>query len=127
MDLGTVRREGGGAPVYGDLLVAANGWDTKWLGAFREHPLVGGMHGAIDGVATLEELRQIEALIPEEWLAAAVGSATRCATRIVDQFQAGADGVILHASKPNELAPILESYRRVRDSARFAGRSNRPA
>ena len=115
------------APVYGDLLVAANGWDAKILDAFREHPLVAGMRGAIDGLATLEELGEIEALIPKEWLPAALGSADRCAARIVDQFRAGADGVILHASRPNELVPVLEAYRRVRDSARFVRRTNRPA
>jgi hypothetical protein len=115
------------APVYGDLLVAANGWDPKRLDAFREHPLVAGMRGAIDSLASLEELGQIEALLPKEWLPAAVGGADHCAARIVDQFRAGADGVILHASKAHELAPVLEAYRRVRDSARFAGRTNRPA
>jgi 5,10-methylenetetrahydromethanopterin reductase len=114
------------APIYGELLVAANGWDQRTLDAFREHPLVAGMRGAIDGLATLDELGEIERLIPKEWLPAAVGSAEQCARRIVDQFRAGADGVILHASKASELAPVLPAYRRVRDAARFARRTNRP-
>ena len=114
------------APVYGDLLVAANGWDTRTLDAFRADPLVAGMRGAIDGLATSEELADLGRLIPEEWLPSAVGSADRCAARIIDQFAAGADGVILHASKPDELAPVLESYRRARDAQRFSDRTGRP-
>ena len=115
------------APIYGDLLVAANGWDASRLDAFRAHPLIAGMRGAIDALASVEELGEIARLLPEEWLPAAVGSAERCATRIVDQFRAGADGVILHASKPNDLAPVLEAYRRVRHGERFANRTPRPA
>jgi probable F420-dependent oxidoreductase len=115
------------APMYGDLLVLANGWDARTLDTFREHPLVAGMGGAIDSVATLEQLGEIETLIPKEWLPAAVGSAERCAARIVDQFESGADGVILHASRPSELAPVLDAYKLVRDVARFALRPNRPA
>jgi 5,10-methylenetetrahydromethanopterin reductase len=115
------------APGYGELLVAANGWDSQVLDRFREHPLVAEMRGGIDTVANLEQLSQIAALIPDAWLPAAVGSAEQCAQRLVEQFRAGADGVILHASRPAELAPILEAYARVRDDARFVGRSERPA
>jgi len=114
------------APGYGELLVTANGWDTEVLDRFRAHPLVAEMRGGIDTVATLEQLRQIAALIPEAWLPAAVGSADQCAQRLVEQFRAGADGVIVHASQPGELAPVLEAYARVRDDARFEGRSARP-
>jgi alkanesulfonate monooxygenase SsuD/methylene tetrahydromethanopterin reductase-like flavin-dependent oxidoreductase (luciferase family) len=85
------------------------------------------MRGGIDSIATLEQLGEIDRLIPPEWLPAAVGSAERCAARLVDQFQAGADGVILHASYASELAPVLHAYRRVRDGARFARRTPRPA
>jgi 5,10-methylenetetrahydromethanopterin reductase len=115
------------APVYGDLLVAANGWDTTVLDAFRASDLVASMRGGIDSVATLEQLGEIERLIPKDWLSAAVGSAEACAARVVDQFKAGADGVIFHASTATELAPVLDAYRRIRDDARFAGRTARPA
>jgi 5,10-methylenetetrahydromethanopterin reductase len=115
------------APGYGELLVATNGWDPKILDVFRENPLVASMRGGIDAVATLEQLREIEPLIPKEWLPAATGSAEACAARIVDQFKAGADGVILHASKAVELQPVLDAYRRVRDPRGFVGRDARPA
>jgi alkanesulfonate monooxygenase SsuD/methylene tetrahydromethanopterin reductase-like flavin-dependent oxidoreductase (luciferase family) len=115
------------APVYGELLARANGWHPKTLDALRAHPLVAEKHGAIDGLATLEELAAIERHLPSEWMPAAVGSAPRCASRIVDQFRAGADGVVLHASKPHELEPVLDAYRRVRSGERFANRTPRPA
>ena len=66
-------------------------------------------------------------LIPEEWLPAAVGSASECARRTLDQFAAGADGVILHGSSPAELEPVVDAYRTVRPSGRFDARSANPA
>jgi glutathione S-transferase len=59
-------------------------------------------------------------------LPAATGSPEPCARRIADQFAAGADGVILHASLPHEVAPALEAHARIRESARFAGRTRVP-
>ncbi len=115
------------APAYGELLLAINGWDAKTLAAFRQAPVVRSMPGAIDAVATSEQLRAIRELIPPAWLPAAVGSPEQCARRIADQFVAGADGVILHASLPHEAAPALEAYAAIRSAARFAGRSGRPA
>jgi 5,10-methylenetetrahydromethanopterin reductase len=115
------------APGYGEGLCAINQWDTSVLERFRKHDLVSQRAGSIDSTATLDELREIEKLIPPDWLPAATGNAARCAERIADQFRAGADGVILHASTPDELAPVLEAYAPIRDSARFAARTNRPA
>jgi alkanesulfonate monooxygenase SsuD/methylene tetrahydromethanopterin reductase-like flavin-dependent oxidoreductase (luciferase family) len=85
------------------------------------------MLSAIDATATLEQLREIEREIPEEWFPAAVGDAATCAARIKDQFAAGADGVILHASTPAQLPEVLEAYAAVRDVRRFGGTSNCPA
>jgi probable F420-dependent oxidoreductase len=112
--------------VYGDALVAINGWDPAVLERFRADPIVGSMLGAIDAVATLDQLEHIATLIPEEWLPAAVGTAEDCAVRVLDQLAAGADGVIMHASAPAELAPVIDAYRPQRDPARFATRSANP-
>ena len=84
------------------------------------------MKGAIDSVATLSELESIEKLIPENWRPAAVGNAKTCAQRWVDQFTAGADGIIIHASTPEEFAPVLAEYEAIRPSYLFEGRTNRP-
>jgi len=115
------------APGYGELLFEINGWDPAGLAAFRASPAVRSIPGAIDGVATPEQLRAIRELMPAEWLPAADGSPEQCARRILDQFEAGADGVILHASLPHEAAPALEAWARLRPAARFSGRTGRPA
>lgn len=113
--------------AYGDALVAVNGWDRQRLTDFRAAPIVQSVRGAIDAVATTSELEAIAELIPEEWLAAsAVGTPEHCAARIEDQLIAGADGVILHASTPDQLAPAVDAYRAIRPADRFAGRSTNP-
>jgi 5,10-methylenetetrahydromethanopterin reductase len=122
-----VGRMGTYLQAYGEALVAVNGWDPQVLTDFRESAAVKAVGGSIDAVATPAQLEVIAEQIPEEWLAAsAVGSAPHVAQRIQDQFDAGADGVILHASTPDQLAPALEAYAKIRDDARFAGRSNNP-
>jgi alkanesulfonate monooxygenase SsuD/methylene tetrahydromethanopterin reductase-like flavin-dependent oxidoreductase (luciferase family) len=111
---------------YGEVLVRANGWDPAVLARFREDPLVTGYPGAFDAIGTVEDLTAVAALLPPDWLAAAAtGSAAQCAARVRDQFDAGADGVILHGATPAELAPVLDAWREVRSAAglaeRFAG------
>ncbi|HZN15954.1 MAG TPA: TIGR03857 family LLM class F420-dependent oxidoreductase [Acidimicrobiales bacterium] len=112
--------------VYGDTLVAINDWDPAVLERFRADEVVRSVPGAIDAVATLDQLEHIAGLIPGEWLPAAVGTADECAARVVDQFRAGADGAILHGATPAQLAPVLAAYRPLRDAARFSGRVANP-
>jgi 5,10-methylenetetrahydromethanopterin reductase len=112
---------------YGDLLVRVNRWDPEVLTRFRADPVVGTIPGAIDAIATREQLEHIAGLLPDEWLAAAAtGSPERCAERVTGQFDLGADGVILHGATPAELAPVVEAYRSTRDAGRFAGRVANP-
>ncbi|MBK5287982.1 MAG: TIGR03857 family LLM class F420-dependent oxidoreductase [Acidimicrobiia bacterium] len=100
---------------YGDLLVRVNQWDPEVLIRFRADDVVGSIPGAIDAIGTPEQLEHIATILPPEWLAAAaVGSPEACAARVVDQFDAGADSVILHGATPDELTPIVEAYRRAR-------------
>ncbi len=100
---------------YGDLLVRVNHWDPEVLTTFRADDVVASIPGAIDAIGTPEQLEHIAGLFPAEWMAAAaVGSPETCAHRIVDQFDAGADSVILHGATPAELAPIVAAYRSVR-------------
>lgn len=100
---------------YGDLLVRVNGWDPDALARFRADDLVDGYPGALDAVATREELEHVAGLLPDEWLAAsATGSPADCAARITDQLDAGADSVILHGATPTELASVVEAWRQRR-------------
>ncbi|RAY16227.1 TIGR03857 family LLM class F420-dependent oxidoreductase [Actinomadura craniellae] len=110
---------------YGDLLVRLNGWDPAVLARFRADDLVSGFPGAFDAVATTEQLERVAGLLPPEWTAAsATGSPDRCAARVLDQFAAGADGVILHGLTPAEAAPVLPAYRRVRPAGAAAHHPN---
>jgi probable F420-dependent oxidoreductase len=104
------------APGYAEMLAALNGWDVKVIDEFRAHPDVTSVPGAIDSVATLEQLEAIEKLIPEEWLApAAVGNAQQCAERVKLDLDCGAHEVCLHGSTPDEFAPVIDAYRALRD------------
>lgn len=114
-------------PGYGDMLAQINGWDPDVLHRFRTHKSVTSIGGLIDSVATPTQLAEIDKLIPESWRPAAVGDAAACARRWVDQFDAGADGIIIHASTPAEFEPVLREYEKIRPAERFAGRTNRPA
>lgn len=113
-------------PGYGEVLVKVNGWDEEILQRFRQDKAVKSVGGWIDSVASLAQLAEIEKLIPEAWRPAAVGDARACALRWVDQFEAGADGIIIHASTPEEFEPVLAEYQKIRPHALFAGRTNRP-
>ena len=66
---------------------------------------------------TPDQLARIGELLPAEWLAAAAtGSPEQCAAAVQAQLDLGVDGVILHGSPPEDLAPVLPAYRRIRRS-----------
>jgi len=91
-------------------MVSTNQWDPAVLAAFRADAMVTGIGGAIDAVATTEQLEHIATLLPDEWLApAATGTSTECAAAVQGQFDLGADAVIMHGATPFELAPILDA------------------
>ncbi len=105
---------------YGDLMVSTNGWDPAVLERFRADEVVQSIRGAIDGVATTEQLEHIGTLLPDEWLEpAAYGTPEHCAERVLRQMDLGVDSVIMHGATPAELAPVVEAYRRIRPAGRF--------
>jgi probable F420-dependent oxidoreductase len=104
-------RMGGYLQGYGDLLVQTNGWDPAVLERFRNDEVVQSLRGGIDVVATPDQLRHIDDLIPDEWLApSATGSPEQCVAAIRGQLDLGCDGVILHGGTPAQLAPIMAAY-----------------
>lgn len=106
--------------AYGDLMVRTNMWDPTVLDRFRADEMVSSFPGAIDAIATTEQLEHIATLIPEDWLApAAHGSPAQCVDAIRGQFDLGCDGVILHGASPDELAPVVDTYRDTRPPGRF--------
>jgi len=115
---------------YGDVLVRSNEWDPRVLDRFRADEVVLSVPGAIDAIASPAQLDHIARLLPAEWLSAsATGTPEQCADRVIDQFQAGADGVILHGCTPTELAPVLTAYRARRPTVatRWPANPGRPA
>ncbi len=101
--------------AYGDLMVTTNRWDPAVLAAFRADDMVSSFPGAIDVGATTDQLEHIATLIPEEWLApSATGTAMQCAEAVREQFELGADAVIMHGASPTELAPIVDAYSTIR-------------
>jgi alkanesulfonate monooxygenase SsuD/methylene tetrahydromethanopterin reductase-like flavin-dependent oxidoreductase (luciferase family) len=104
---------------YGDLLVRTNGWDPAVLERFRADPGLASVGGAIDAVATTEQLEHIATLLPDEWLAAsASGTPEQCATAVQGQLDLGADAVIMHGATPDELEPVVDAYRAISSAGR---------
>lgn len=98
---------------YGDLLVKTNNWDPAVLQRFREDPVVTSVPGGIDHKASADQIEHIATLIPEQWLEpSATGSAGQCVDRIAKEFDYGADAVIMHGATPDELAPVVDAYRK---------------
>ena len=80
------------------------------LARIRQTDVMTGARGALDATATVDELRALDDVLPREWLAAsATGSPEQYAARVLDQYAAGADAVILHGASPTELSPITRN------------------
>jgi len=113
--------------AYGDLMVETNNWDPAALAAFRSSDAVTRVPGAIDDIATTEQLERVAEVIPAEWLApAATGTPDRCVDTIQRQFDLGATGVILHGASPAELEPVVDAYRPRRVAGAFDHLSPNP-
>jgi probable F420-dependent oxidoreductase len=99
-------------PGYGELIVAANGWDPAVLRRLREHPLLADRMADTASFST-EELRRLAEVYPEHWLrdGAAIGGAAHCAERAARQLDAGANRVILHGNAPADLVGVLSAFR----------------
>ena len=114
-------------PSYGEALVSVNGWSQETLTEFRSHEAVNSIPGLVDSVASLEQISAIDKILPESWRPAAIGDAKTCAERWLEEFESGADGIIIHASTPEEFEPVLREYEKIQPANRFEGRLNRPA
>jgi probable F420-dependent oxidoreductase len=113
--------------AYGDLMVTTNRWNPEVLARFRADDFVRNFRGALDATATIDELEHVATLIPDEWLApAATGTPEQCVKKIQEQFDLGADGVILHGASPNDLEPIVAAYATRRPTGRFDHLSANP-
>ncbi|WAC57331.1 TIGR03857 family LLM class F420-dependent oxidoreductase [Gordonia sp. SL306] len=97
---------------YGDLLVKTNDWDPAVLQRFRDDSVVQSIPGGIDHKASADQIEHIATLLPDEWLEpSATGSPDQCAARIRQEFEYGADALIMHGATPAELEPVVTAYR----------------
>ena len=111
---GRPAQEDGGAATYlqgyGDLMVKTNGWDPL-RDAFPWRRVRLDVPGALDDVATPDQLAHVATLIPDEWLAPmATGSPAQCAEAVKGQLDMGCDGVIMHGVGPSQLRSVIEAY-----------------
>lgn len=109
--------------AYADILISANGWDRGVWERMRQTELFtsAAAAGPIDASASVETLEQLDAMIPDEWLAsAASGSPEDCARTIARQYDLGVHSVIMHGASPQELAPVVAAYRADRPTLRRA-------
>ena len=70
----------------------------------------------------LDVLRRCRDLYPRAWLETGclLGSAQHCADGMLERFDAGADGVLLHGSVASALRPVVDAWAEIRPRARFA-------
>ena len=102
-------------PGFGDLIVEINGWDKSVLEAVRAHPKIAALNGKpADQAYTRQELVDVGQLLPQQWIddGAAVGTAARCADRLMAYLDAGADEILLHGSSPKDMGPLTAELRR---------------
>src|SRR3546814_19009147 len=93
-------------------MVETNRWDPAVLAAFRPDPMVSTFPGAIDQLATTEQLEHIATLLPAEWLApSATGRAAQCADAVRHPLDPAADAVIRPGATPPHLPPIVPAHR----------------
>jgi probable F420-dependent oxidoreductase len=98
-------------PGFGELLASVNGWDAAPLEHLRAHPQLAGLRGTADNVFTREQLTDVAARLPDEWLssASATGSAAECAQRLSEFLALGADELIVHGITPERLGPTVQA------------------
>ena len=76
----------------------------------------------------LDDLRRMRDLWPREWIdaATATGTAEHCVRCVLDRFDAGADGVVFHATSPANLHTLLGIWPKYRPHERLQGRLQTP-
>ncbi len=121
-------------PEILEIASAHNEWSLEEVLPIRE-AILADMNAAKtgnmgdEGVSReYDQLRRLRDLWPEQWIyqGNAVGTAEHCAGRIREYFDAGADGVVLHGSRPQDLASLMALWPQFRPAERFSGRVVNP-
>jgi 5,10-methylenetetrahydromethanopterin reductase len=121
-------------PGMVESICGANGWDPAIAVKVRaflreiEGQKATGMLGDENNSRDFDVIRRTYDLYPSHWVdeGCMVGTASLCADKMVDRFDAGADGLLLHGSTPEHLRTLLAEWSARRPAARFAGRHANP-
>lgn len=103
-------------PGYGELIAGINGWDAAPLDRMRAHPQIAGLGGKLaDQAFTRVQLVDVSRSLPRFWYeeGAAIGSARRCAAKLGEFLDAGADEIVLHGSAPKQMGSLAIELRRL--------------
>lgn len=109
-------------PGMFDAICDANGWDKREAVRLREAlakfdtARPAGTMGDESTTRDLDQLRQMAALYPKEWIedGNAVGTGEDGARAALARLKAGADGVLFHGSAPAEMEGVLKAWRTLR-------------
>jgi probable F420-dependent oxidoreductase len=121
-------------PGMYETICDANGWDKAVLEKVRQLQKSidtkpgSGTLGDEHTSRKLDDMRRSYEVYPSHWIeqGCAVGTAAQCVDRLLERFDAGADGVLLHGSTPEHLSPLIGEWSRRRPAGRFAGRHANP-
>ncbi|MEQ1867834.1 MAG: TIGR03857 family LLM class F420-dependent oxidoreductase, partial [Micropepsaceae bacterium] len=109
-----------------DHVCIANQWDRAVLDEVRAimFDTTGTAKGSVGDEHVsreLDVLRRCRDLYPREWLEAGclIGSPRHCADGMLERFDAGADGVLLHGSVASALRPVIDAWAERRPRDRF--------
>ncbi len=97
----------------GDALVAANGWNSGSLERYRSQPLLVALGDKqADKALTRAQLIEVSRSLPAEWIptSSATGNAARCAARLHEYLDAGADELVLHGSTAEHLDRLVTCF-----------------
>src|ERR1700722_10116235 len=103
-------------PGYGEMITEINGWDAAPLQRMRAHPQMAALGGKLaDQSFTQVQLVDVSRTLPQFWYeeGAAIGSATKCAAKLCEFLDAGADEIVLHVSAPKQMGALTGELRKL--------------
>lgn len=114
-------------PGMFETICDANGWDKQVIGQVRtalkeiDGKAKAGTLGDEHTSRKLEDMRRTYELYPRSWIeeGCVVGSPAACADKLLQRFDAGSHGILLHGSTPRHLQPLLAEWARRRPAGRF--------
>lgn len=96
----------------GEALCRVNGWDTKVLGAIRNHERLVGLSEVADRVFQRHQMMDIAAAVPDAHMedCCAIGSADECVTALQRFIDAGVHEVATYGSTPEQNAELASAW-----------------